>query len=258
MWGPLFAWCALELLAESIDPENPERVALDLFDRLRLREPFAHAFDALGFEDEAGWRAAARIKVVLLAGAGVGEQEPAEAETAAISGLVDVEVEGVATAGASAKDESTLPLPVRAVEIESVEERIALAPELWLDADVRWLTGVHEAEGHLYLVREPYEELLWWLLMPALLRLAGEDAPGRAAAEKMRKTVEEALATAAAANYRLGVLLNREEAGPAEAVDTAPRDAATSETIEVEPGTARIDEPLGNSHMAEETSKATN
>jgi hypothetical protein len=44
---------------------------------------------------------------------------------------------------------------------------------LWRDPDVRWLTGVHEAQGHAYLVREPYEELLWWLLMPSLLRLAG-------------------------------------------------------------------------------------
>ncbi len=72
MWGPILGWCALELLAESIDAEKPERVALDLFDRLRLREPFAHAFAALGFEGEEGWRVAARIKVVLLIGAGVG------------------------------------------------------------------------------------------------------------------------------------------------------------------------------------------
>ena len=38
-----------------------------LFDRLRLRQPLAESFKALGFEGEAGWRAAARIKVVLLA-----------------------------------------------------------------------------------------------------------------------------------------------------------------------------------------------
>ena len=80
MWGPVLGWCALELLAESIDVENPERVALDLFDRLRLREPFAQAFTALGFEGEEGWRVAARIKVVLLTGAGVGKPEEAPAE----------------------------------------------------------------------------------------------------------------------------------------------------------------------------------
>ena len=60
--------------------EQPERTALDLFDRLRLREPFAHAFAALGFEGEEAWRVAARIKVLLLVGAGVGsEAQPATA-----------------------------------------------------------------------------------------------------------------------------------------------------------------------------------
>ncbi len=52
MWGPILAWCALEILAESIDIEKPERVALDLFDRLRLREPLAESFTRLGFEGE--------------------------------------------------------------------------------------------------------------------------------------------------------------------------------------------------------------
>ena len=63
IWGPVLGWCALELLAESIDAENPERVALDLFDRLRLREPFAQAFTALGFKaKKAGaWRPASRL-----------------------------------------------------------------------------------------------------------------------------------------------------------------------------------------------------
>ncbi len=76
-------------------------------------------------------------------------------------------------------------------------ERVALSPALWLDPDVRWLDGVHEAEGHDYLVRERYEELLWWLLMPSLLRLAGETAPDRTAANRaavrtMSRTIEEA------------------------------------------------------------------
>jgi hypothetical protein len=76
MWGPVLAWCALQLLAESIDPDHPETVALDIFDRLRLRDPFAKAFTALGIDGETGWRVAARIKVVLLTGAGIGREVP--------------------------------------------------------------------------------------------------------------------------------------------------------------------------------------
>ncbi|HUA93769.1 MAG TPA: alpha-amylase family glycosyl hydrolase [Terracidiphilus sp.] len=173
MWGPLLAWCALELLAQSVDAENQQRAALDLFDRLRLREPFGHAFGALGFEGEEGWRVAARIKVVLLTSAGVGEKEPE---------------------------------PVETLEPAEPGERAGLAPSLWLDPDVRWLTGVHAAEGHEYVIRERYEELLWWMQMPALLRLAGEAAPRRSAIDELGKSVADALAAADAAGYRVDVL----------------------------------------------------
>jgi len=210
IWGPILAWCTLELLAESIDLENPERVALDLFDRLRLREPFARAFQALGFEGEEGWRVAARIKVVLLAAAGAGRPDVAPQEPE-----LPVEPESSATTvpkapAPKAKAPAAEPLIAKPQDAESQisgDEKVVLAPALWLDPDVRWLTGVHEAEGHAYLVREQYEELLWWLLMPSLLRVAAEPAPSRALVEELSRTVEDALASAEAAGYRIDALL---------------------------------------------------
>ncbi len=210
IWGPILAWCTLELLAESIDLENPERVALDLFDRLRLREPFAQAFHALGFEGEEGWRVAARIKVVLLAGADACKPEvtPQEPEP-------PIEAESSVTTAPQAatpkvKAPAAEPVIAEFQDFESstsIDETVALVPGLWLDPDVRWLTGVHEAEGHAYLVREQYEELLWWLLMPSLLRVAAEPAPSRALVEELSKTVEEALSTAEEAGYRIDAML---------------------------------------------------
>jgi glycosidase len=254
MWGPVLGWCALELLAESIDVENPERVALDLFDRLRLREPFAQAFTALGFEGEEGWRAAARIKVVLLTGAGVGkpEEAPAEPEPAAaaeespaepdspampsepsaVPEIPSAAAEAVvaspaptteAAAGKRTPGETTPTEPAAAQPAPAANERVALSAALWRDPDVRWLTGVHEAEGHFYLVRELYEELLWWLQMPPLLRLAGEPAPRRATVVEMSKTIDEALASAEAAGFRVNVLLGLDDieaAGEEAAPDT--------------------------------------
>jgi glycosidase len=192
MWGPVLGWCALELLAESIDAENPARVALDLFDCLRLREPFAQAFTALGFEGEEAWRVAARVKVGLLTRAGAGKPEEK---------------------------------PAAAAPAKAIGERVALPPALWSDPDVRWLTGVHEAEGHDYLVRESYEELLWWLQLPSLLRLAGEAAPRRAAVQAMSRSIEEALAAAEAAGYRVDLLLapaTTEAAGEEPAAEAEP------------------------------------
>jgi glycosidase len=240
IWGPLLGWCALELLAESIDSKDPERVALDLFDRLRLREPFAEAFAALGFEREESWRVAARIKVVLLTGAGAGKEEDssgegksavdAETPTPVVEALVDVPE----TAAHEAAPEVPAPDSGKAVSSEpaAVEvERVALSPTLWRDPDVRWLTGVHEAQGHAYLVRERYEELLWWLLMPSLLRLAGDKVLNRAAIAQMNEIVREALATAKAAGYRIDALLGT----PAESDGgQAPEPETESQSLEPE------------------------
>ena len=235
MWGPILGWCALELLAESIDIEQPERVALDLFDRLRLREPFAQAFSALGFEGEEGWRVAARIKIVLLTGAGAGkpEEPQAEPEPPAAAQAPEPDV---------AAPETEASIPQTGVETPAPpdDEKVALAPALWFDPDVRWLTGVHEADGHLYLVRELYEELLWWLLMPSLLRLAGEPAPSRAKVEELSKTVEEALATAKAANYRIDELLGS-AATPESEESESPAPEGEPQTFEE--GTAQPAEP---------------
>ena len=208
MWGPVFGWCVLELLAKSIDAEKPERVALDLFDRLRLREPFARAFAALGFEAEEGWRAAARIKVLLLSRAGIGQRVATqikvkdsitEQKPTVMIGA-DVPQEGIE----SGKPEKGKPAAAELVVMD--EETGSLMPDLWLDPDVRWLTGVHEAQGQDYLVREPYEELLWWLQLPGILRLAGEQAVNRKAAKEMSETVEEALNKAESCGYRIDAL----------------------------------------------------
>ena len=230
MWGPILGWCALELLAESVDAENPERAALDLFDRLRLREPFAQAFGALGFEGEEGWRVAARIKVVLLTGAGVGKPQEYAAQ--------EVSADGAAAAGPRASEsEAVIPAPAAGASAPIEDERIAIAPSLWLDPDVRWLTGAHEAEGRTYILRERYEELLWWMSMPSLLRLAGEPAPDRAAVEELSRMVAEALATAEAAGYRIDVLLGSLASTPANGSE-APQEESQSrepDTVQAEP-----------------------
>jgi glycosidase len=195
MWGPVLAWSLIQLLAGGIDKEHTETAALDIFDRLRLREPLGRAFAALGFEGEEAWRAAARIKVLLLVKAGIGKEQEA-------ASVVKASFKPMKT---TAKQETNPEMP------SPLDGKVAIAPALWLDPDVSWLCGVHEAEGHTYLIREQYEELLWWLLMPSLLRLAGEIAPSRLAVAELSETVAAALATAEAAGYRVDKLLDPSE-----------------------------------------------
>jgi glycosidase len=165
LWGPVLAWCILQTLAESADARKPEAEALALFDRLRLREPFAKAFQALGMEGDEAWRAAARIKILLLI----------------------------------------------QTQAENVETESPIVPhDLWKDPDFRWLTGVHESEGHEYIVREPYEELLWFLHLPDLLKLAAQPAPNLSVIKQLVQKLEKNLAVLEAAGYRPGKLIEPE------------------------------------------------
>ncbi|MDR3740040.1 MAG: alpha-amylase family glycosyl hydrolase [Terracidiphilus sp.] len=199
LWGPVLAWCALRQLARYVNPAMASATALELFDRLRLREPFAQSFDALGIVGEEAWRTAARIKVLLLAE--TANDVPAAAEP--------VSPEPAATSLKSALPEHEF--FEDDAETGREEEEPVVSPELWLDPDLRWLTGVHPAETGDYLVREPFEELLWWLQLPGLLALAAEPAPLAPQAVALAGTVARALAQAEAVGYRADLLAPKPE-----------------------------------------------
>ena len=190
LWGPVIAWCVLDTLARFVGGENAAETALALFDRLRLREPLALAFQALGIEGENGWRAAARVKVLLLV-----EASAAAAETA----LAEIDDDSPAESG------------VVAEESEKTTAESFFPPALWVDPDVRWLSGVHAAEDRNYLVREPFEELLWWLQLPALLRLAAEASPALAAPAALAAAVKAVLDEVGKAGYRVDLLVKVDE-----------------------------------------------
>jgi hypothetical protein len=261
MWGPVLAWCVLKWLAESIDTAQPERTALDLFDRLRLRQPFGHAFTALGFQGEEAWRAAARIKVLLLTGAGAvvtldSSVAPVSRPAVPAASTLPEATDSSPAANEGREEKSAVGAPGPAhlgtgegktapADSQPEQEQVALTPVLWLDPDVRWLCGVHESEGHFYLVREQYEELLWWLLMPALLRLAGEPAPNRAAVEELSETVANALNSAEAAGYRINTLL-----GPLAAPESG-ESGEVGESPAPDPELAESGEPSAHAPDAE-------
>jgi len=215
MWAPIIAWCALETLAESIDAENPERVALDLFVQLRLRKPLAEAFASLGFEGESAWRAAARIKIVLLAQFETAKPQPAAVATQQTSsGATGTEPKE--ELGSRAALASTLepvaghkPAPTRSPLPAPIVAGIPRA--LWSDPDVRWLTGVHDAGEATYLVQEPLEELLWWLQMPALLKLAGQPSPTKSDVQAINARIQASISEAEGAGYKLQTLLGTAE-----------------------------------------------
>jgi hypothetical protein len=102
---------------------------------------------------------------------------------------------------------------------------------LWQDADVRWLTGVHEAEGRSYFVMESYEELLWWLQLPTLCKLAAESVPERGVIQEIGKAVSGAVEAAVSAGYSLDALLESEGSQPEAATTASPKLDETNEKV---------------------------
>ncbi len=107
-----------------------------------------------------------------------------------------------------------------------------LTPVIWQDPDVRWLTGTHEAEGRSYFIQEGYEELLWWLQLPALCSMAQSAVCAKPEAEALRKAasaiaalIADATAEAARAGYCLEDLL------PEEAANVATKPAGKDRVI---------------------------
>ncbi len=214
LWGPVMSWCLLQVLADGLDGKPVARTALDLFDRLRLREPLAQGFQAMGMEGEEGWRAAARVKVLLMVESGAGRIEDSATKSTTSKAAEAREAEAASVA----------PDP-------GFRSRIPAA--LWQDPDVRWLTGYNEVGGHGYVVRERYEELLWWLSLPELLKLARTAAPTRAAAVPVSNGIAEEMRAIEKAGYRVDMLAGGGKPGALDRPDAA---AMKTTAIESRPG----------------------
>jgi hypothetical protein len=62
VWAPVVAWCLLRAFADTLPPDQNTG---EIFDRLYLRSSLADAFQPLGLEGEAAYRAAARVRILI-------------------------------------------------------------------------------------------------------------------------------------------------------------------------------------------------
>ena len=86
------------------------------------------------------------------------------------------------------------------------------APLSWVhDPDVAWLIGVHEYQGVRYFVKEPFEELLWWMALRRLLDIAAEDGVDTKAIKALEEALKCRMHTAQNAGYRVESLLELDQ-----------------------------------------------
>ena len=178
IWGTMLAWVVMHAVGAFLRPTDPNRGAARAFETLRLREPMAEAFQELGLLDEARWQAAARVRASFAHAYADDGPRPAVSSVEAVP----------------AGKKPTLPA--------------AGGPISWLhDPDVAWLIGVHRYQDEQYFVKESFERFLWWMTLPALLRMAENSTDAKQAVNSLERQLERSLLAAAEAGYRVEALL---------------------------------------------------
>ncbi len=82
--------------------------------------------------------------------------------------------------------------------------KITQAPFSWLhDPDIAWLIGVHSYEGIRYFNKELFEQFLWWMALPALVRLGQRPKPDAKRIAALEKQIEVRIRAATEAKYQV-------------------------------------------------------
>ena len=190
-------------VTEVLTPEQREELAADLQEgaeayRFALKEiaRAAIALPAVARGFSAAWPPSIR-GVVPGAGVGVGIERtwapllayalvhalPGTAEPQALFDELDLRAglaEVLAELGIEGEDAWRYAAKVRLLLAGRQPLEALRTDAFWAEGDVRWLMGVNESEGVLYVNKESFEQLLCFLQLPALLgiagRLGGDDA----------------------------------------------------------------------------------
>ena len=241
IWGPVIAWCVLQIFGKTIDPHAPSMAALQAFDQLRLRDPLAQAFAQLGMHGEDSWRAAARVRIAFLSETLAGKEDLVGGyprplwDDADARWLIDVHRAIVESPGSS---------HVGSIHVGASHVGAGHAGS---DANAR------QPVGEQYFNKELHERLLWWIQLPQMVELAaksegerrvpthadparpsgkaaGESAPGRAHVKNSKvagadKTTEPGKAARHASSKLVESLETRVQQGLEEAAHAGYRPA---------------------------------
>src|SRR5208337_375255 len=73
----------------------------------------------------------------------------------------------------------------------------------WSDADLRWLTGLHETSEGWYFNKESHEQMVWWSALPELVKIEAEPAAEKLRLRKLSRAIESELLAAERVHFRL-------------------------------------------------------
>ena len=196
--------------------------------------------DAVPAQDEKVWTATLSLLVLL--------SLPTSGKHAEVFDQLQLRIalaESLAAAGFDHDSSWRVAARVRLLLLQADRPDFTISSEaFWADPDVRWLGGVNESAGVAYFNKEQFEELLCWLQIPRLLKIASTIPFDQAELRKVETEVAGASDRARQAGYQLSKYLKAHssteiEDGDGESLDTAdPLVASTtlqSSDVETQP-----------------------
>ncbi len=116
----------------------------------------------------------------------------------------------------------------------------------WSDADVRWLTGLHESAEGWYFNKESHQQMVWWSTLPELVKIQTDAAAEKHRLNKLAKAIDAELLEAERVHYRLRG--TRPASKPA--TKTAPVAVSALTSPEVAAEQLKATEPITNPEVA--------
>jgi glycosidase len=225
VWAPVLGWALLRVLAEWIETHelaNAQPVA-------KAGQPSATASNKEAPAADASSAAASSAR-----------PSPAAVDKRAISLYDQLRLrtafgESFAFIGVEGEDSWRAAARIRVASLPGAPESRSVQHDetqgWWNDADVRWLTGLHEAEDGWFFNRESHLQMVWWATLPELVRIELDPSAEKQRLNRLAKAIDAELLDAERVHYRLNGAAQK--AKPIESKTAAAPVATTAISPEV-------------------------
>ena len=224
VWAPVLGWALLRVLAEWVENREQRKVSIagphdadggsSPVISGQPSSPKAAASPSAANEQAVRERAIAERAIALF------DQLRLRAAFAEAFGFIGVEGEDGWRAAARIRIAFLPGGP------ESRSAGLSETEGWWSDADVRWLTGLHETAEGWFFNKESYEQMVWWSALPELVKVETDRAAEKQRLDKLARAIEAAFLEAERAGFRLRRKLPKAMVQVSEFGDTAEQNAA--------------------------------
>ena len=241
VWAPALGWALLHVLAEWIETREHAKAQPPA----KLTQPTASAASKDSPAVDAATTSTTRAKL-----------SPAEIDKRAIALYDKLRLrtafgESFAFIGVEGEDAWRAAARIRVASLPGAPESRSVEHDetkgWWSDADVRWLTGLHESAEGWYFNKESHQQMVWWSTLPELVKIQVDPVAEKQRLNKLAKAIDAELLEAERVHYRLHETALRVRPGKSKVADTA---VSTPISPEVPPEEAAVPQNPTNAEVA--------